>query len=398
MGRSANCQRHMTDLPQQLGVVGAGTMGAGIAQLGCLAGITTMLHDPIADALEKGAANVHVNLDKGAERGRWGADDATAAHERLSTAATIDELADCDLVIEAAPEKFELKRELFQKLGEVCRPEAILATNTSSIPVTQIAGAAAAPENVVGLHFFNPAPLMKLVEVIAALQSGEHALAVARATGEAMGKRVIDAADGPGFLVNRCGRPFGSEGLRLLQERLASIEDIDRIYRVGGGYRMGPFELMDLVGIDVGFAVAQSFTELSFGEPRWRPNPLQARMAASGRLGRKTGRGWYDYSGDGPYRPDDDPDASLGDRDAQLLHRVQSCIVNEAAFALGEGVGSAEDIDAGVKLGLNWPKGSIELGRELGFDRVLAEMDRLYDFYREDRYRGAPLLRSGALS
>src|SRR5436190_13861926 len=286
MGRSANCHRHMTDLPEQLGVVGAGTMGAGIAQLGCLAGIATMLHDPIADALEKGAANVHVNLDKGAERGRWSTDDATAAHERLSTAATIDELAECDLVIEAAPEKFELKREVFQKLGHVCGPHAVLATNTSSIPVTQIAGAAAAPENVVGLHFFNPAPLMKLVEVIAALQSGDHALAVARATGEAMGKRVIDAADGPGFLVNRCGRPFGLEALRALGERLASVEEIDRIVRLGGGFRMGPFELQDLVGIDTGFEVSRSFYELSFGEPRWRQTRMQAKIAAAGRLGR----------------------------------------------------------------------------------------------------------------
>jgi 3-hydroxybutyryl-CoA dehydrogenase len=213
-----------------------------------------------------------------------------------------------------------------------------------------------------------------------------------------MGKRVIDASDGPGFIVNRCGRPFASEALRLLQEGAATHERIDRIYRVGGGYRMGPFELMDLVGIDVGFAVAQSFMELSFGEPRWRPSPLQERMVASGRLGRKTGIGWYDYSGDGPYRPDDEPDASLEDGEAEMLLRVQCCIVNEAAFALGEGVGSAEDIDAGVKLGLNWPKGSIELGRELGFDRVLAEMDRLYDFYREERYRAAPLLRNGVLA
>ena len=171
--------------------------------------------------------------------------------------------------------------------------------------MTDVASAAAEPENVVGLHFFNPPPLMKLVELIAAVQTGERARAIARATGEAMGKRVIDASDGPGFLVNRCGRPFSIEGLRLLQERLASHEEIDRIYRVGGGYRMGPFELMDLVGIDVGYAVARSFLELSFGEPRWKPNPLQARMVAAGRLGRKTGRGWYDYSGDGKYRRDE---------------------------------------------------------------------------------------------
>jgi 3-hydroxybutyryl-CoA dehydrogenase len=383
----------MADLPKRLGVVGAGTMGAGIAQLGCLAGMDTALHDPFPEALEKGAAAVGSNLDKGAERGRWSADDAGAARERLTTATSIDELAGCEVVIEAAPEKLELKRELFQKLGDVCGPDAVLATNTSSIPVTQIAGVARNPENVIGLHFFNPAPLMKLVELIAALQSGERALAIGRAVGETMGKRVIDAADGPGFLVNRCGRPFGSEALRLLQERLGTVEQIDRIYRVGGGYRMGPFELMDLVGIDVGFAVAQSFTELSFGEPRWKPNPLQARMVAAGRLGRKTGRGWYEYDAVAPKGSD-----PLTSGELDLLNRVQCCIVNEGLFALGEGVGSEQDIDAGTKLGLNWPKGPIELGRELGFDHVLATMDALQERYREERYRAAPLLRRGALS
>jgi 3-hydroxybutyryl-CoA dehydrogenase len=384
----------MSAAPTRLGVVGAGTMGAGIAQLGAIAGMDVLIHDPAADALGYGIAQTKANLDKGAARGRWSADDAAAAAARLRPVASLDELADRELVIEAAPERLELKRELFAALSELCEPGTVLAINTSSIPVTQIAGAAAEPENVVGLHFFNPAPLMKLVELIAALQSGERALAIARATGEAMGKRVIDATDGPGFLVNRCGRPFAGEALRILQERLATPEQIDRIYRVGGGYRMGPFELMDLVGIDVGLAVAQSFMELSFGEPRWRPNPLQARMVAAGRLGRKTGRGWYDYSGDGPHRPDDEPGVTLTGDELALLDRVQCCIVNEGAFALGEGVGSAEDIDDGVKLGLNWPKGSIELGRELGFDRVLTAMDSLWDRYHEERYRAAPLLRS----
>ena len=384
----------MADVPERLGVVGAGTMGAGIAQLGALAGIDTLLHDPIEDALERGMAEIEKNLGKGAERERWSADDAAAALRRLRAARSLDELRDRQIVIEAAPEQLDLKRELFEELSGLCELGAVLATNTSSIPVTQIASAAAEPENVVGLHFFNPPPLMKLVELIAAVQTGERALAIARATGEAMGKHVIEASDGPGFLVNRCGRPFGSEALRLLQERLASVEEIDAIYRQGGGYRMGPFELMDLVGIDVGFAVARSFTELSFGEPRWKPNPLQAKMVAAGRLGRKTGRGWYEYADGEAPRIEIDMSA----RHRELLNRVQCCIVNEGVFALGEGVGSAEDIDAGVKLGLNWPKGSIELGRELGFDHVLATMDELWDGYREERYRAAPLLRGGTLA
>jgi 3-hydroxybutyryl-CoA dehydrogenase len=179
--------------------------------------------------------------------------------------------------------------------------------------VTSLASAAARPENVVGMHFFNPPPLMELLEVIRADQTGDRALAVAREAGEAMGKRVILAADGPGFLVNRCGRPFNGEGLRLLAERIATAEQIDRICRMAGGFRMGPFELMDLVGIDVGFEVAKSFAELSFGEPRWRPSPIQARMVAAGRLGRKSGRGFYAYADDGSYRPEDpEPPAQGG--------------------------------------------------------------------------------------
>jgi 3-hydroxybutyryl-CoA dehydrogenase len=388
----------MADVPRRIGVVGAGTMGAGIAQLGGLGGMDTLLHDPVDVALDRGIDVVRKNLARGAERGRWSADDAGAASRRVRPVRALAELAGCQLVIEAAPERLDLKRELFARLSEVCGPGTVLATNTSSIPVTQLASAAADPENVVGLHFFNPPPLMELVELIAAVQTGERALAIARATVEATGKRVIEARDGPGFLVNRCGRPFASEALRLLQERLATHDEIDRIYRVGGGYRMGPFELMDLVGIDVGFAVAKSFYELSFGEPRWRPSPLQAQMVAAGRLGRKTGRGWYDYSSEGAHRGDDDAGVVLSQKQTELLDRVQCCIVNEGAFALGEGVGSADDIDAGVKLGLNWPKGSIELGRELGFDHVLATMDALWDRYREERYRAAPRLRGGAVA
>ena len=278
-------------VPSRLGVVGAGTMGAGIAQLGALAGIETHVHDPVAEALAAGIDKTRANLAKGAERGRWSTEDASAAEARLHTAAALDGLEGCDFVIEAAPERLDLKRELFQSLSAICGPGAVLATNTSSIPVTFLATAAAQPENVVGMHFFNPAPLMRLVEVIRGIDTSDETVAATRALGEAMGKRVILAADGPGFLVNRCGRPFYTEALRLLQERIATHEQIDRICRLGAGFRMGPFELMDMVGIDVGFEVAKSFNELSFGEPRWRPNPIQERMARGGRHGRKSGRG-----------------------------------------------------------------------------------------------------------
>jgi 3-hydroxybutyryl-CoA dehydrogenase len=450
-------------VPSVLGVVGAGTMGAGIAQLGAAAGIETRLHDPVAEALESGLDGARRGLAKFAEKGRL--DDLDGAVARLSGAATVGDLAGCELVIEAAPERPELKRDLFASLTEICGPDTILATNTSSIPVTSLAGAAGRPENVVGMHFFNPPPLMRLLEVIAADQTGERALAVARATGEAMGKTVIVAADGPGFLVNRCGRPFYTEALRLLQERVATHDQIDRICRLGGGFRMGPFELMDMVGIDVGLAVAESFTELSFGEPRWKPNPIQARMAAAGRLGRKTGRGYYDYR-DGPHRPDDplvpeggdaaardalserlvscgtatlasqDPTAVgyvlvppvaeagvveltrtpatpadacraaedlatslglhhewVGDAPGLVLGRILAGVVNEAAFAVGEGAGSAADVDAGATLGLNYPKGPVAWGEELGLAEVLATLDGLWAERHEERYRAAPLLR-----
>src|SRR5437764_2026689 len=282
-------------------------MGAGIAQLGCLAGMPTLLYDPIPEALARGEENVRKRLEK-----------FTGDAAELEVTDDLAALAACDLVVEAVPERPDLKRELFGDLSER-NPALVLATNTSSILVTSLASAATRPENVVGMHFFNPPPVMKLVEVIAAEQSGERAISMAEEAAQLMGKRVIRAQDGPGFLVNRCNRPFGAEALRLLQERIATSEQIDRIVRLGGGFRMGPFELMELVGIDVGYEVAQSFHAQSFGEPRWKPSPLQARMVAAGQLGRKTGRGWYDYSGEGRHRPEDPEPGEAGGGDGRRV-------------------------------------------------------------------------------
>ena len=509
-----------------IGVAGAGTMGAGIAQLGCLSGARTLLHDPDSAALERGLAGIRARLQRAVERGRLSESEAEDASGRLEAAPALENFSGCELVIEAAPERLEIKRALFAQLSEqIVSEECVLATNTSSLLVTAVASAAVRPERVVGMHFFNPAPVMRLLEVVAGDATGPRALALARATGEAMGKHVIDAADGPGFLVNRCNRPFGLEALKLLEERIASIEAIDRICRLGGGFRMGPFELMDLVGVDTGLDVSRSFYEQSFGEPRWRPSPIAVRTVAAGRLGRKSGRGYYDYgAGAGQHRPPDpeplragggdgliviaghsalaheledaaadagwdvaspeeaqgleapflildldqgedleaplqggpqaiccaagslgmlDPGggavgfhalpplgeaalveltraadtarsaaaaaerffATLGkhtvwvaDAPGLVLGRIVCQVVNEAAFAVAQRVGSAADVDAGMVHGLNYPRGILGWADSIGLDHVLAVLDGLYEERREERYRAAPLLRSLAMS
>jgi len=527
------------DAASVIGVLGAGTMGAGIAQLACRSGAHTLLYDPVAEALERGMQSARAGLQKEVARGRLAAAEAQAAAERLAPVDHLGALGACELVIEAVPERIDLKHEIYRALSEIVTDECVLATNTSSLLVTAIAAVASRPERVVGMHFFNPAPVMRLLEIVAGVESSQAALALARATGKAMGKTVIDAKDGPGFIVNRCNRPFGHEALRLLGERIADIETIDRVCRMQGGFRMGPFELMDLVGVDTGFEVSKSFFEQSFGEPRWRPSPIAARYVAAGLHGRKSGRGYYDYGGGGgPYRAEDpapldagppghgegvlviagegvladelrgaavqagyevrsphaptggvlpalivdcdsearprrpargsrseqpdrrgavqpqggarlllcaggslgalDPGGSavgfhvlppleqaelveltrgdssspvaaaraerffgalgkhvnwVGDAPGLVLGRIVCQVINESAFALGEGVGGAEDIDTGMVLGLSHPRGPLAWADEIGLEHVLTVLDALWEEYREERYRPAPELR-----
>jgi 3-hydroxybutyryl-CoA dehydrogenase len=304
-------------------------MGAGIAQVASLAGYETYLHDPFPEALDRGVTGIRSGLRKGAERGRWSEQNARAAEDRLHAASALADLGGCDLVIEAAPENLELKRKLFADLVEICGEDVLLATNTSSLPVTAMASAVPRPQNVVGMHFFNPAPLMPLLEVVAGVDSSRDAVETARAVGERMGKRVIAASDGPGFLANRCARPVGMESLRLLGDGIADHATIDRIVRMGAGYKMGPFELSDLVGIDTGFEVSKSFYEQSFHEPRWRPSRIQARMVQSGRFGRKTGRGYYDYSGNGSHREEDPEVPPLGGGSGSVVVSGESRLAEE---------------------------------------------------------------------
>jgi 3-hydroxybutyryl-CoA dehydrogenase len=386
----------------RVGVVGAGTMGAGIAQIAALGGYETRLHDPVPAALEAGVGRLRGALAKGAEKGRWSTADVEEASARVGAATSLADLGECDLIVEAAPEDLELKRELFAALASACGPDAILASNTSSLPVTAIAAEVPHPERVVGMHFFNPPALMKLVEVVATERSEEAALEATAEVGRRMGRTPIRAKDSPGFIANRLARPFSLESLRMLAAGVADAETIDRVIRLGGGFRMGPFELIDLIGLDVNLSVARSFYSQG-GEPeRWRPSAIQERMVGEGLLGRKGGRGFYGYDG-GPHR---EPDPDLGieaptldpaelakiDPAAEaILPRLIAQIANEAAFALAEGVGSPADMDTAMRLGFNWPRGPLELTELIGAERAAGLLEELRGQHG-DAYRPAPRL------
>lgn len=282
------------DARAAVGVVGAGTMGAGIAQVAATAGHPVVLYDISEEVLARATASIRRFLGRAAEKGRMSAADAEATEARISARSELAPMAACALVVEAAPERLDLKRSVLVELEGLVAPDAILASNTSTLSITALGASLERPERLCGMHFFNPAPLMPLVEVIQGTATSEDTVERVVALARAWGKEPVRAADTPGFLVNRVARPFYGEGLRLLGERAAGVEDLDRLAR-DAGFPMGPFQLMDLIGIDVNFAAASSVYEGFFRDPRFRPHPIQRRMVESGRLGRKAGRGYYDY-------------------------------------------------------------------------------------------------------
>lgn len=277
-----------------LAIVGGGTMGAGIAEVAVTHGLEVAIYDAVPGALERAVAQVRARLARGVERGRLTAEEAGAARARLQGTATLEELAPAPFVIEAIPEDLELKRALFRTLEDIVDEAAILASNTSCLSITAIAATLARPERVAGMHFFNPAPALPLVEVIAGHRTGQETTQAVLALARQLGKTPVPAQDTPGFIVNRVARPFYGEALRMLAEGVP-VASVDRIMREVGGLKMGPFELMDLVGLDVNFAVTRAMYEAFYGEPRYRPHPIQERMVDAGLLGRKSGRGFYAY-------------------------------------------------------------------------------------------------------
>ena len=536
----------------RVGVVGAGTMGAGIAQVAAGAGCDVVLYDIAPEIVERGLARIRDGYGRMVARGKLTAEEQEAALGRIAAATTLEALATAEIVIEAAPEDPALKARLFAELARICAPDAILASNTSSLSIAGLAAGLARPGRVIGMHFFNPVPVQPLVEVISGVATDPTIADAVTALAERWGKTPLRAQDTPGFIVNRIARPFTGEALRIAGEGIATPAEIDRIVRTAG-FRMGPFELIDLVGLDVNLAVHRAIYEQTFGEPRYRPQLLQARMVAAGQLGRKTGQGFYHY--DNGERVDDDApvpfaevtplgrkaniliagqgaaadelalalqgagqtvstysteestalvnagiprarrlrdvlltttvaieatlgprelkraywyeldemlppqipilalalghgttelgswsarpervvgigtagpfatapiielargertgDAALtravafvralgrevavvGDPPGQVLTRLLSCLINEAAFALDGGVAGAAEIDTALKLGLNFPAGPLEWSERIGIERVVTTLDGLHTYYGEERYRVAPRLR-----
>ncbi len=375
-----------------IGVIGSGTMGSGIAQVAATAGCEVKLFDSSPDALKNSEAKLVGILNRLVEKGRINPDEKNAILSRITYVNSIKELKPSALVVEAIIEDLEAKQNLFSELQNHVAEEAVLATNTSSLSVSAIASALERPERCLGMHFFNPVPLMKLVELIPAIQTGESVLKEMSELLKSWGKTVAVAKDTPGFIVNRVARPFYGEALRIFEEGLASVQYIDESLKSLGGFRMGPFELMDFIGNDVNYAVTESVFQAFYNDPRYRPSFTQKRLVEAGYLGRKSGRGYYNYDAEGNLIRSEHikVDRNL---EKEIFDRVLVMLINEAADAVYLNIASAEDIDQAMTKGVNYPKGLLKWADERGIQWCVSKMDELYSCYHEDRYRCSPLLR-----
>ncbi len=376
----------------KVGIIGSGAMGSGIAQVAAMAGCEVRIYDADNHALEQGRQLIAKNLLKSLEKGRFTKEEAAEILNRLKPAERLSSLGNSDIIIEAVIEDLDIKKSIFAELELDVSDTCILATNTSSLSVTSIAAACQKPERVVGIHFFNPAPLMPLVEIIPALQTDPSVISRSKRIIDDWGKTTVLAKDTPGFIVNRVARPFYGEALRIFEEGIADIETIDRSLKEIGGFRMGAFELMDFIGHDINYAVTESVWRSMFFDPRYKPSFTQKRLVEAGFLGRKSGRGFYNYENTPPQYNTDFLLSFSKELGQKIVHRIVIMLINEAADALFWQIATRDDIDLAMQKGVNYPKGLLKWADDLGIEKVVHSLDELYDTYREDRYRCSPLL------
>ena len=373
----------------KIGVIGAGTMGSGIAQIAAQNGHEVVLMDAISEQLDKSQSNIHQSLEKLVSKQKISISEKNAVAERIQYTSDMKFLCDCTMVIEAVVEDLGIKHGLFQKLEEIVSNDCILASNTSSLSIASIGKVLKNPNRVIGIHFFNPATIMPLVEIIPAIQTDEQTLLQSKSTISRWNKTVVICKDTPGFIVNRVARPFYGEALRIYEEGIADFATIDWAMTTVGGFKMGPFTLMDYIGNDINYAVTESVFQSFYFEPRFKPSFTQKRYSEAGWYGRKTGRGYYDYS-DSTQKPSPTEDFELANK---IVSRILAMLINEAYDALFMQVASEEDIDLAMTKGVNYPKGLLEWSREIGLKNVLSTLEDLFAEYGEDRYRPNPLLR-----
>jgi 3-hydroxybutyryl-CoA dehydrogenase len=379
-----------------VGIVGSGAMGTGIAQVAAMAGHNVLMFDTNITALGKAKFSLELNLQKAVEKHKLKQEEANTVFSRINLIQSLQNFADCDLIIEAIIEDLKIKQQLFHDIENIVSKDCVLATNTSSLSIASISSALQIPKRFLGIHFFNPAHIMPLVEIIPGILTDTAIVADCKKLIDEWGKLTVLAKDTPGFIVNRVARSFYGEAIRIYEEGFADLPDgqagfatIDWAMKEFGGFKMGPFELMDFIGNDINYKVTESVWEQFFYEPRFKPSLTQKRLFEAKLFGHKSGKGYYNYS-DGVAMPVAIKNKAAGEI---IFSRILTMLINEAADTLYLKIATKEDIDLAMTKGVNYPKGLLKWADEIGIDKCLGTMEKLYAEYNEDRYRPSTMFR-----